>query len=95
MVTPIRSPSTQENIACKGAFEMVNTCEDTAPIDMVLGQAMKDLWADAALQRVSSVLDRWVVFHEVSHSLLLFCADFTVCGVYGMYVALAVLTYVP
>lgn len=42
----------EENIACKGAFEMVNTCEDTAPIDMVLGQAMKDLWADAALQRI-------------------------------------------
>lgn len=31
---------------------MVNNCEDSAAIDLVLGQAIKDVWADAAMQRV-------------------------------------------
>lgn len=42
----------QENVACKGAFEMISTCDDSAPIDKILGQALNDLWSDPAMQRV-------------------------------------------
>ena len=43
----------QENVACKESFQMIANCEDSAAIDMVLGGAIKDVWGDPAMQRVS------------------------------------------
>lgn len=44
-------------MACKKSFEMVQNCEENAEIGMTLGQAIKDVWADEAMQRVrASVL---------------------------------------
>ncbi|CAN0470988.1 unnamed protein product [Ascophyllum nodosum] len=42
----------QENVKCKEAFEMVRDCDEGAVIDMTLGQAIKDVWEDEAMQRV-------------------------------------------
>lgn len=38
---------------CKESFEMAKNCEDNAQIDMTLGKALKEVWADEAIQRVS------------------------------------------
>lgn len=43
----------QENVACPESFKMVVECEDSAAIDMELGQAIQDVWADPAMTRVS------------------------------------------
>ncbi|CAN0038025.1 unnamed protein product [Ascophyllum nodosum] len=42
----------EENVKCKEAFEMVRDCDEGAVIDMTLGQAIKDVWEDEAMQRV-------------------------------------------
>lgn len=47
-------------MACKEAFEMVQNCEENAKIDMILGQAIKDVWADAAMQRVCASMRSYV-----------------------------------
>lgn len=41
---------------CKKAFELIQNCEESAEIDMTLGQAIKDVWADEAVQRVRASL---------------------------------------
>lgn len=38
---------------CPESFKMVVECEDSAAIDMELGQAIQDVWADPAMIRVS------------------------------------------
>ncbi|CAN0220587.1 unnamed protein product [Scytosiphon promiscuus] len=42
----------EENVACTDSFKMVVDCEDSAAIDMELGQAIQDVWADPAMMRV-------------------------------------------
>lgn len=62
----------QDNVACKEALEMLSTCEDSAAIDMTLGQAIKDVWADEAMKRVGCT-ELLSLFRLVFSSILALC----------------------
>ncbi|CAB1108747.1 unnamed protein product [Ectocarpus sp. CCAP 1310/34] len=42
----------EENVACPESFKLLADCEDSAAIDLELGQAIQDVWSDPAMLRV-------------------------------------------
>ncbi|CAM9807495.1 unnamed protein product [Ectocarpus sp. 12 AP-2014] len=41
----------EENVACPESFKLLADCEDSAAIDLELGQAIQDVWSDPAMLR--------------------------------------------